>query len=50
VEPNDFTEDDGTDKMLEVGHLPSTDPFERELSQQEKIGFVECYLHVVSLL
>uniref|UniRef100_A0A093ULZ1 Filamentous growth regulator 27 n=1 Tax=Talaromyces marneffei PM1 TaxID=1077442 RepID=A0A093ULZ1_TALMA len=48
VEPNDFTEDQGTHQMLEVEMPSSTTPLVGELSIQNKRHYVECYLHASS--
>ncbi|KAH8700326.1 hypothetical protein BGW36DRAFT_415426 [Talaromyces proteolyticus] len=48
VESNSFTEDRGTDQMLEMEMPPPMTASKREVDENEKRYFVECYLHASS--
>lgn len=48
IEPNSFTEDLGTQKMLEA-ELPRTQVHVINLDAAEQRCLVECYLHAVSI-
>ncbi|KAJ6151220.1 hypothetical protein N7470_007814 [Penicillium chermesinum] len=48
VEPNNFTEGQDTDQMLEIEIPDSVTPIKHDLSDQEKRYFAESYLHASS--